>query len=67
MKNIIIALITGVIFVLLVTLLITIIQYILTVYVNVNKKSKGGVILRYGKLPLIIGVLIALEIYLILL
>ena len=65
MKNIIIALIAGIIVVLSITLLITIIQYILTVYVNVSKKSGFSVTLRYGKLPIIISILIALEIYLI--
>lgn len=65
MKNIAIGLIAGIIFALLVILLTTIVQYILTVYVNTNKHSSFTVSLHYGILPIIISILIALEVYLI--
>ena len=65
MKNILISLIAGITFILFITELVRIIQYIVTIYVNVNEHIKGNVNLRHTRLLILIGILIALEVYLI--
>lgn len=65
MKNIFIALIAGVLFISFVTLLVNIVQYVVTIYINNKENISGKVILSYGGLSITIGILIAIELYLI--